>query len=60
MVPVMVAPAAEPPVSAMLETVGTSAVVSLRLSLGNCMSLSLEMAPGAVPALAGELARLRC
>ena len=39
--PVVVASAAEPVVPAIPEAVGASAVVSLRLSLGNGMSLSL-------------------
>lgn len=60
MVPVVVAPTAEPPASAMPETGSVSPVVSLRLALGNGMSLSLEIAPGALPALVRELARLRC
>lgn len=49
MVPVVVATAAEPPVPAMLERPISSSVVSLRLSLGNGMSLSL-----AVGCLAGS------
>ena len=60
MVPVVVAATAEPPASAMPETGSVSPVVSLRLALGNGMSLSLEIAPGALPALVRELARLRC
>ena len=46
MVPVVVAPAAQLPVSGMPETASTAAVmslVSLRLSLGNGMSLALEI-----------------
>ena len=63
MVPVVVAPAAQLPVSGMPETASTAAVmslVSLRLSLGNGMSLALEIAPGALPAVVRELSRLRC
>ena len=60
MVPVVVASAAEPTVPAIPEAVGASAVVSLRLSLVNGMSLSLEIAPAALPALVRELAGLRC
>lgn len=59
LVPVVITPA-EPPVSPMVELASGSAVVSLRLSLGNGMSLSLEIAPGALPALVRELSRLRC
>ena len=58
MVPVVVASAAEPVVPAIPEAVGASAVVSLRLSLGNGMSLSLEIAPAALLALVRELAGL--
>jgi hypothetical protein len=64
MVPVVVAPSAEPPVvhpvPADPETAPASAVVCLRLSLGNGISVSLEIAPGALPAVVRELARLRC
>jgi hypothetical protein len=60
MVPVVVTPGAEPPLPAMPETESTSAFVSLRLSLGNGVSLSLEITPGALPAVVRELARLRC
>ena len=60
MVPVVVAPGAEPPASAIPETSSVSPVVSLRLALGIGMSLSLEIAPGALPAVVRELARLRC
>ena len=60
MVPVVVAPAAQLPVSGMPETAPASAVVCLRLSLGNGMSLALEIAPGALPAVVRELSRLRC
>jgi hypothetical protein len=35
-------------------------VVALRLSLGNGISLSLEVATGSIPALVRELAGLRC
>ena len=59
-VPLVAAPTAEPPASAMPETGSVSPVVSLRLALGNGMSLSLEIAPGALPALVSELSRLRC
>jgi hypothetical protein len=37
-----------------------AATVALRLSLGNGISLSLEVATGAIPALVRELAGLRC
>jgi hypothetical protein len=37
-----------------------SAIVALRLSLGNGISLSLEVASGSIPTLVGELAGLRC
>lgn len=60
MVPVVVTPSAEPPLPAMAETVPASAAVSLHLSLGNGLSLSLEIAPGALPAVVRELSRLRC
>lgn len=63
MVPVVVTPAPQLPVSAMPETASAAAVVSLvslRLSLGNGMSLTLEIAPGALPAVVRELSRLRC
>ena len=60
MVPVVVAPAAQPPVSALCETASASTIVSLRLSLGNGMVLSLEIAAGALPAVVRELSRLRC
>ena len=60
MVPVAVAPATEPPVPAMVERPISSSVVSLRLSLADGMSLSLEIAPAALPALVRELAGLRC
>ena len=60
MVPVVVAPTAEPPASAMPETASASAVVALRLLLGNGISLSLEIAAGVLPALVSELSRLRC
>jgi hypothetical protein len=35
-------------------------IVALRLSLGNGISLSLEVASGSIPALVRELAGLRC
>ena len=35
-------------------------IVALRLSLGNGISLSLEVATGAIPTLVRELAGLRC
>ena len=35
-------------------------IVALRLSLGNGISLSLELATGSIPALVRELAGLRC
>ncbi len=60
MVPVVVTPSVEPPVSAVTETVPASTMVTLRLSLGNGLSLSLEIAPGALPAVVRELSRLRC
>ena len=60
MVPVVIASATEPQVPTMLERPISSSVVSLRLSLDNGMSLSLEIAPAALPALARELAGLRC
>jgi hypothetical protein len=60
MVPVVVTPSAEPRLAADPETAPASAVVCLRLSLGNVMSVSLEIAPGALPAVVRELARLRC
>ena len=64
MVPVVVTPSAEPPVvnpvPADPETTPASAVVCLRLFLGNGMSVSLEIAPGALPAVVRELSRLRC
>jgi hypothetical protein len=60
MVPVVVRPSAESPVSATTEVVPGSAAVCLRLSLGNGLSLSLEIAPGALPAVVRELSRLRC
>jgi hypothetical protein len=60
MVPVVVAPTAQPPASAMPETASASAVVTLRLLLGNGISLSLEIAAGVLPALVSELSRLRC
>ena len=60
MVPVVITPAAEPPVSEVREVASGSTIVSLRLSLGNGMSLSLEIAPGALPALVRELSRVRC
>ena len=37
-----------------------AAIVALRLSLGNGISLSLEVATGSIPALVRELAGLRC
>ena len=37
-----------------------AATVALRLSLGNGISLSLEVATGSIPALVRELAGLRC
>jgi hypothetical protein len=37
-----------------------AAIVVLRLSLGNGISLSLEMDTGSIPALLRELAALRC
>ena len=37
-----------------------AAIVALRLSLGNGISLSLEVASGSIPALVRELAGLRC
>jgi len=37
-----------------------SAIVALRLSLDNGISLSLEVAAGSIPALVRELAGLRC
>ena len=60
MVPVVVTPRVEPPVSAVTETVPASTMVTFRLSLGNGLSLSLEIAPGALPAVVRELSRLRC
>ena len=60
MVPVVVAPTAEPPASAMPEMASASTVVCLRHSLGNGMSVSLAIASGALPAVVRELARLRC
>jgi hypothetical protein len=44
----------------MPETASASAVVALRLLLGNGISLSLEIAAGVLPALVSELSRLRC
>jgi hypothetical protein len=38
---------------------GPAAIVVLRLSLGNGISLSLEVATGAIPTLVRELAALR-
>jgi hypothetical protein len=35
-------------------------VVAIRLSLGNGISLSLEVATGAIPTLVRELASVRC
>ena len=64
MVPVVVTPSAEPPVKHPVPvdrgTVPGSAAVCLRLSLGNGLSLSLEIAPGALPAVVRDLSRLRC
>ena len=60
MVPVVITPSAEPSAPADPETAPMSAVVCLRLSLGNGMSVSLEIAPGALPAVVRGLARLRC
>ncbi|MGH8256773.1 MAG: IS66 family insertion sequence element accessory protein TnpA [Steroidobacteraceae bacterium] len=60
MVPVRVAPTPEPPVPAIPETVPASAVACLRLSLANGMSVSLEIALGALPAVVRALATLRC
>ena len=60
MVPVVVAPATKPPVPATLERPISSSVVSVRRSLANGMSLSLEIAPAALPALVRERAGLRC
>ena len=37
-----------------------AAIVALRLSLGNWISLSLEVATASIPALVRELAGLRC
>ena len=37
-----------------------AAIVALRLSLDNGISLSLEVATGSIPALVRELAGLRC
>ena len=37
-----------------------AAIVALRFSLGNGISLSLEVATGSIPALVRELAGLRC
>jgi hypothetical protein len=37
-----------------------AAIVALRLSLGNGISLSLEVAAAAIPTLVRELAALRC
>jgi hypothetical protein len=37
-----------------------AAVVAIRLSLGNGISLSLEVATGAIPTLVRELASVRC
>ena len=37
-----------------------AAIAALRLSLGNGISLSLEVATGSIPALVRELAGLRC
>ena len=56
MVPVVVLPATEPPMPAMLERPISPSAVALRLSLANAMSLSLEIAPAALPALVRELA----
>lgn len=60
MVPVVLTPTAEPPVSSIPKRVGIAAAASLRLSLGNGTSLSLEIAPAAEPALVRELAGFRC
>ena len=60
MVPVVVAPAAQPRASAMPETASASAGVALRLMLGSGICLSLEIAPGSLPAVVRELSRLRC
>jgi hypothetical protein len=38
----------------------SSASVAIRLNLGNGMSMSLELAAGALPALVRELASVRC
>ena len=59
-VPMVVGPASEAPAAALPETGSVSPVVSLRLALGNGMSLSREIAFGALPALVSELATLRC
>jgi hypothetical protein len=37
-----------------------TAIVALRLSLGNGISLSLEVAAASIPTLVRELAELRC
>jgi len=60
MVPVVVAPAAQPRASAMPETASASAGVALRLMQGSGICLSLEIAAGALPAVVRELSRLRC
>ena len=60
MVPVVVTPGPELPVPAAAEMAPASAAVRLRLSLGNGLLLSLEIAPGALPAVVRELSRLRC
>lgn len=58
LVPVVVTPTAERPLSAISEKASVSAVVSVHLSLGNGLSVSLEIALGALPALVQELATL--
>ena len=60
MAPVVVTPSAAPAVPAMVDTAPVSAALCLRLSLGNGLSLSLDIAPGSLPAVARDLSRLRC
>lgn len=58
LVPVVVR--SEPARSAATEVNASSAAVAIRLNLGNGMSLSLEVATGALASLVRELAAVRC
>ncbi|MGO9264443.1 MAG: IS66 family insertion sequence element accessory protein TnpA [Candidatus Binataceae bacterium] len=60
LVPVVVRSERAPAASVAAESISTSTAVAIRLTLSNGMSLTLELAAGALPGLVRELASVRC